>query len=91
MSKKRSSSRSLKAAIEQQLAAAAQEIFWLLQERRQAEPEQLRGLLTERITAAVELILTAFEASRGAERELQKSGESSGAEPAAERRGASLN
>lgn len=67
MSKKRSKSsesRSLRAAIDQQLTAAADHIFWLLKERGQAQLEELRELVTERITAAVEEIFTAFRATR---------------------------
>nr|XP_012778259.3 uncharacterized protein LOC101463868 [Maylandia zebra] len=68
MSKKRSESRRLKATIEQRMAAAAQEIFRLLHERSRAELPELRELLVERLSAAIELILNAFEASRAAER-----------------------
>lgn len=78
MSKKRcksSESRSLRAAIEQQLAAAAEEIFRLLKERRLTDVEQLKELLTERITAAVEQIFTVFEATRAAERGPEEPGE----------------
>ncbi|XP_068189775.1 uncharacterized protein [Antennarius striatus] len=72
MSKKRSKSsdsHGLRAAIDEQLAAAAREIFWLLKERRQAAVEELKALVTERITAAVEHIFTVFEATRAADRE----------------------
>ncbi|MEQ2207110.1 hypothetical protein XENOCAPTIV_007462 [Xenoophorus captivus] len=75
MSKKRSGSNSLKASIEQQLAAAASEIFRLLEEHGQAELGELRELVMTRIAAAVELILTAFEARRAAERGTLEPGE----------------
>lgn len=73
MSKKRSKStedrslrgdRSLLAAIDEQLTAAAEEIFWLLKERGQVKMEQLKEQVTERINAAVEIIFTAFGVSR---------------------------
>lgn len=79
MSKKRSESRRLKATIEQRMAAAAQEIFRLLHERSRAELPELRELLAERLSAAIELILTAFEESRAAER--------GAADPGGERKG----
>lgn len=79
MSKRRSKSsesRNLRAAVEQQLAAAAEEIFCLLKERREAAVEELRDLVTERVTAAVDRILTVFQATRAAERGPEESGES---------------
>ncbi len=90
MSKKRSKSsenRNLRALIDERLTAAAEEIFWLLKERRQAGVEELKELVTERITAAVEQIFTVFEASRAAERGPEEPGESLRAEPGADRRG----
>lgn len=68
MSRKRSESNKLKVSIEQQLAAAAKEIFRLLQERSEAELEELRGLVMERLAAAMELIFKAFEANKAAQR-----------------------
>lgn len=79
MSKKRprnTENRSLRAVIDQQLAAAAEEIFRLLKERGQAELEGLKELVTERITAAVEEIFTALRGTRAAEREPEAPGES---------------
>lgn len=67
MSEKGPDGRSLKAAIDQKLSEVATEIFWLLQEHSQTELEELRRLLMERITAAVELILTAFGSDRGSQ------------------------
>ncbi|KAM8840122.1 uncharacterized protein AB9W97_001078 [Spinachia spinachia] len=67
MSKKRSKrteDRSLLATIDEQLSAAAEEIFWLLKERGQVKMEQLKEQVTERINAAVEIIFTAFGVSR---------------------------
>lgn len=90
MSKKRSKtteSRSLRAVVDAQLAAAAEEIFWLLKERRQADVEQLKRLVAERITAAVNNIFTVFEATRAAEREPEEPGQRLRAEPAAGRTG----
>ncbi len=92
MSKKRSKSaesRSLRAAIDAQLAAAAEEIFWLLKERGQAGVEQLREQVTERITAAVQQIFIAFEATRAAGRGAQEPGESLRPGPGADRSGSS--
>ena len=66
MSKKRSKSteiRSLRAVIDQQLAAVADHIYRLLKERGQAKLEELKELVTERITAAMEEIFTAFRAT----------------------------
>ncbi|XP_035525326.1 zinc finger and SCAN domain-containing protein 5C-like, partial [Morone saxatilis] len=65
---KSSASRSLRAVIDRQLAAAAEEIFCLLEERHQAAVEQLRERVEQRINAAVQHIFTAYEASRAAER-----------------------
>lgn len=90
MSKKRSKStesRNLRALIDEQLTAAAEEIFWLLKERRQAGMEELKQLVAERITAAVEHIFTEFEATRAAERGPEEPGESLRAEPGADRPG----
>lgn len=71
MSKKRSkavASRDLRAAIDEQLAAAAREIFRLLRERADADADadQLKALVTERLAAAVESIFTVFQKIRGA-------------------------
>lgn len=88
MSKKRSKSdenRNLRAVIDEQLTAAAREIFWLLQERAQADVEQLKERVTERITAAVEHIFTAFEASRASGGGVEEPGESPRGEPGAHR------
>ncbi|TNN36750.1 Zinc finger protein 568 [Liparis tanakae] len=52
--------RDLRAAIDEQLAAAAEEIFRLLKDRGPADVQQLRDRVAERITAAVELIFTAW-------------------------------
>lgn len=90
MSKKRSrntENRSLRALIDQQLAAAAEEIFRLLKERGQAELERLKELVTERITAAVEEIFTALRATRAAEREPEEPRESPRPGPGAGRAG----
>lgn len=79
MSKKRcksAESRNLRAAVDQQLTAAAEDIFRLLTERRQAELEQLKQLVTERITAALDNIFTVFEARRAADRRAEEPGES---------------
>lgn len=68
MSKKRSKtvwSRNLRTVIDDQLTAAAQEIFTLLRERADADPDQLKELVTERVTAAVEIIFTVFQRIRG--------------------------
>lgn len=75
MSKKRPESGSLRACVEQQLAAAASGVLGLLEERGQAELEELRALLMKRIAGAVDSILTAFEASRAAERGTLEPGE----------------
>lgn len=77
MSKERSktaSSPDLRAAIDDQLTAAAQEIFRLLQERADADADQLKALVTERVAAAVESIFTVFQKIRGA-RAAQEPGE----------------
>lgn len=90
MSKKRSrntENRSLRAVIDQQLAAAAEEIFRLLKERGQAELERLKELVTERITAAVEEIFTVLRATRAAGREPEEPGESPTPVPGAGRTG----
>lgn len=42
--------------MELHLAAAASEILGLLEERGQAEPQELRELLMKRVAAAVDLI-----------------------------------
>lgn len=68
MPKRRYGRLSLKTTVEQQLAEVAKEILWLLQERSQTGLDELKRLVMERITAAVELILTAFEVSRAAEK-----------------------
>lgn len=68
MSKKRSKtvwSRNLRTVIDDQLTAAAQEIFTLLRERADADADQLKELVTERVTAAVEIIFTVFQRIRG--------------------------
>lgn len=75
MSKKRPEINNLRVSVEQHLAAAAPEILGLLEERGQAEPEELRELLMKRMAAAVDLILAAFEASRMAERGTPEPGE----------------
>lgn len=73
MSKKRSksvASRNLRAVIDEQLTAAAQEIFTLLQERADtdtdtdADAERLKELVTERVTAAVEIIFSVVQKMR---------------------------
>lgn len=69
MSKKRSktvASRDLRAAIDDHLTAAAQEIFRLLQERADADADQLKALVAERVAAAVESIFAVFQEIRGA-------------------------
>lgn len=71
----------LRAVIDDQLTAAAHEIFLLLQERVQTDVEQLRELVTERITAAVEFIFTVFEASRAGDEAAEEPGESPAADP----------
>ncbi|KAM9839078.1 uncharacterized protein ACBR49_017743 [Aulostomus maculatus] len=81
MSKKRckgSDSRSLRAVVEQQLAAAAEQILRLLEERGQAGAEKLKELVAERITAAVEVILTVFEATSAARRGPEEPGQTEG-------------
>lgn len=78
MSKKRSktvASRTLRSVIDDQLTAAAQEIFTLLQERAEADTERLKELVTERVAAAVKIIFTAFQKIR-AERATEEPGES---------------
>lgn len=90
MSKKRSKTaeaQNLRAVIDQQLAAAAEHIFWLLKERGQAELEQLRELITERITAAVEEIFTAFRATRTTDGDAEGPGDSPRSGPGADRTG----
>lgn len=77
MSKKRSktvSSRNLRTVIDDQLTAAAQEIFTLLRERADADADQLKELVTERVTAAVEIIFSVFQRIRG-ERAAEEPGE----------------
>ncbi|XP_040909624.1 uncharacterized protein LOC121192125 [Toxotes jaculatrix] len=79
MSKKRSKAsetRSLRAVIDQQLTAVADHIVWLLKERGQADLEELKELVTERVTAAVEEIFTAFRATRAADRDPEGHGQS---------------
>lgn len=66
--------RSLKAAVQHQMAAAADHILRLLTEAPPPEPELLRRLVSERVSAAVEEILTAFRASRAADREQEVPG-----------------
>ncbi|RVE67129.1 hypothetical protein OJAV_G00114130 [Oryzias javanicus] len=85
MPKKRSGRLSLKTTVEQQLAEVAKEILWLLQERSQTGLDELKQLVMERITAAVELILTAFEVSRAAEKPRDPDA-CSGADPASKLR-----
>lgn len=78
MSKKRSktvASRTLRSVIDDQLRAAAQEIFTLLQERAEADTERLKELVAERVAAAVRIIFTAFQKIR-AERATEEPGES---------------
>ena len=74
--------------IEQQLAAAVDHILRLLRERGPADPERLKPLVTERITAAVEEIFTAFRAARTG-RDPQGAGVSPEPGPAAEWTGSS--
>lgn len=67
MPKKRSksvASRNLRAVIDEQLTAAAQEIFTLLQERADTDAERLKELVTERVTAAVEIIFSVVQKIR---------------------------
>lgn len=67
MSKKRSkavASRSLRSVIDEQLAAAAREIWTLLQEP-DAATERLKELVAERLAAAVNVIFTVFQKIRG--------------------------
>lgn len=90
MSRKRSESNKLKASVEQQLAAAAKEIFRLLQERGRAELEELRGLVMERLAAAVELIFKAFEANKAAQEGSQEPRECPRANRGEQRRGQCL-
>lgn len=65
----------LRALIDQQLAAAAREIFRLVRGRangEQSDVEQLRRLVTERVSAAVHVIFAALEevgGGRGGEEE----------------------
>lgn len=69
MSQKRSESaaiRSLRSVIDEQLAAAAREIFALLRERAEADTERLKELVTQRVEAAVRAIFSAFQRSRAA-------------------------
>lgn len=61
--------------IDEQLAAAAREIWTLLQERPEAATERLKELVTERLTAAVKIIFTVFQKIRG-ERATEEPGES---------------
>ncbi|CAJ1084272.1 zinc finger protein 236-like [Xyrichtys novacula] len=80
MPKKRSKSsenRTLRALIDEQLQTAAERIFLMLKERRDAETERLQERLTELITAAVERILIGYRASRAAGGETEVPGESS--------------
>lgn len=68
MSKKRSktvASRTLRSLIDDQLAAAAQEIFTLLQQRAEADTERLKELVAERVAAAVDIIFSVFQKLRG--------------------------
>lgn len=84
MPKRRSKSganRNLRAVIDEQLTAAAHEIFLLLRECAHANVEQLRERVTERITAAVERIFSAFQASKAADSGAEEPGESPRAEP----------
>lgn len=90
MSKKRSKSDeywNLRAVIDEQLTAAAHEIFLLLQERAHTDVEQLKELVTERITAAVGFIFNVFEASRAVDGGAEEPGESLKAEAGAHGRG----
>uniref|UniRef100_UPI003AAE868F uncharacterized protein n=1 Tax=Centroberyx gerrardi TaxID=166262 RepID=UPI003AAE868F len=60
----------LRAVIDEQLTAAADEIFGLLRERRQARGvAELKLLVEERLAAAVQHIFTVFERSGAAETE----------------------
>lgn len=79
MSKKRSNpaaSRTLRSVIDDQLAAAAQEIFTLLQERPDADTERLKELVEERVAAAVQVIFSVFQEMRS-ERASEEPGERS--------------
>lgn len=81
MSKKRSKrteSASLRALIDEQLAAAAREILVLLTEPHAAA--RLKQLVTERLAAAAEQIVTAYEASRAGTAP-EEPGESAGPVP----------
>lgn len=78
MSKKRSktvASRTLRSVIDDQLTAAAQEIFRLLQERPESDPERLKQLVAERVAAAVDVIFSVFHKLRGG-KTTQEPGES---------------
>lgn len=66
----------LRDAIEQRLAAAAEDIFRLLQERGPAVLEELKELVAERISAAVEDIFAAFRATGAGLREPEEPTES---------------
>lgn len=82
MSKKRpktTASRNLRAVIDEQLTAAALEIFQLLRESADTDVVTLKELVTERVTAAVETIFTVFQASR-ADRAAEDPGELLGVE-----------
>lgn len=61
--------------IDEQLAAAAREVWTLLHERPEAATELLKELVTERLAAAVDVIFTAFQKIRG-ERASGEPGES---------------
>lgn len=61
--------------IDEQLAAAAREVWTLLQGRPEAATERLKELVTERLAAAVNIIFTAFQKIRG-ERATEEPGES---------------
>lgn len=87
MPKKRPGKHSLKTTVEQQLAEVAKEILRLLQERSQTGLDELKQLVMKRITAAVELILAAFEVSRAAEKP-QDPEACPGVDPASKLRGA---
>lgn len=65
MSKKRIAApdcAALRVLVTEQLLAAAEEICWLLTERRHSGAEALRRLVSERLSAAAERIFTAYEA-----------------------------